>query len=241
MKYFFSIALIFLIASCKTDSSLNGAAILERSITKHDPLNSWENALLNIHIQEPRVGNPYRYSIVQLSNAENSFRLQRNRDQHISTHMVDKHGNNTVLLNGKRESDALLISKYRLEPERNKTYQKFYQTMYGLPMSMNTLLEKITDVSTASFNNTDCYKIELILKEAVFSEHWNLFISKSDYTLKGVEIFFPERAGAGERIFFDGEISLDNMSIPRIRHWYELEDHSYSGSDIIVQDLTLTP
>lgn len=67
--------------------------------------------------------------------------------------------------------------------------------------------------------------------------HSNLvFTITSD--LNGIEIVFLDKPNEGERIYFDGIMDIHGVKIPRIRHWYEVKDDSYSGSDIISKEVT---
>lgn len=52
----------------------------------------------------------------------------------------------------------------------------------------------------------------------------------------GVVIFHPDKA-EGERLLFDGEVNYQGVRLPIMRHWYELDTGTYSGSDIIVKAL----
>lgn len=57
-------------------------------------------------------------------------------------------------------------------------------------------------------------------------------------TVKGIEIIFTDKPNKGERIYFDEHIIINGIKIPRIRHWHELKDDTYSGTDIIIKELT---
>ena len=227
---------IFSFVNCKTkETKLNGNLLLEKSSKYHDKNNEWNKANFTIHIQEPRVGNPYRYSIVTLNNEENTFELQRNRDKHISTHKVTQKGSIT-LLDGEIITDSLQIKKYRLEPKRNKRYQRFYKTLLGLPMSLTNEIKEIGETKETIFNAKESYKIPLELHEPLFSKHWILYISKKENKIIGLEMVFPEDTTKGERLIFEGEFKLGNVILPRMRHWKELTNE-YSGSDIILKSV----
>lgn len=223
---------------CNQGNILDGELILRKSIIEHDSLNFWDKTKLDIHIQEPRISNPNRYSILRLDNSTNSFELSRNRDQHISKHIIDSLGDSFVLLDGNTDIDTLLTKKYRLNPSRNIGYKNFYELLYGLPMSLNSSLKKIINTSEYKFNKEDCYKIELELKKAVISKYWNVFVSKSNMRVKGLEIVFPDKPNEGERIYFDGIIIINGIKFPRIRHWHELKNDTYSGTDLIIKELS---
>lgn len=238
MKKIILVIVVLFIFGCNKEKVLDGEIILNKTITKHDSLNLWSKAKFDLHIQEPRISNPHRYSILKLDNSANTFKLSRNRGQHISEHIVDSQGNSLVLLDGKIEIDSILIKKYRLDPSRNIGYKNFYQLLYGLPMSLKSSYEKIVNTSDSFFNGDECYKIKIILKEPMISKYWNLFVSKSNMKVKGIEIIYPDRPNEGERIYFDKLIIINGIKIPRIRHWHELKDDSYSGTDLIVKELS---
>lgn len=56
--------------------------------------------------------------------------------------------------------------------------------------------------------------------------------------VKGIEITFPDKPNEGERIYFDGIIMINGIKTPQIRHWHELKDDSYAGSDLIIKELS---
>ncbi len=227
--------------SCSVENEkykMDGTEILKKSIKNHDPNNKWNELEFSIHIQEPRIGNPSRYSILKLNNRDNSFELLRNRDSNISKHVIDKNGVSKIYLNDSEEIEEELVEKYRLKPERNKGYREFYRMMYGLPMSLSEKsVSKFGKVENCVYNNENCYKIPIELKEEMFSKNWLIYISEKEFKFKGMEIIFPEDPLKGEKLYFEGSISIQDIKIPRIRHWYELTNDEYSGSDIIMSEL----
>lgn len=236
MKYI----LIFFICcfySCQVKEKLPSAKeILDKSVQIHDPNKQWYSSSFNVYIQEPRIGNPKRYSEVKLDNKNDAFELKRNREQHISTHIVSKEKAITYL-DDKIETDTTLIKKYRLEPKRNKRYQRFYKVLLGLPMSLEREIAELGLVEEVFFNKENSYKVAVKLKEPLFSENWNLFFSKKNYKLIGIEMIFPDDPTKGERLTFDGEYIVNSsIIIPRIRHWKELND-TYMGSDILIENV----
>ncbi|WP_299670502.1 DUF6503 family protein [uncultured Polaribacter sp.] len=236
MKYLLSFLFLVFI-TCKTKPVLTSKEILKNSIQKHDPQNQWNFAALNFHIQEPRIGNPIRYSIVKLNNKTGAFELQRNRNTAISSHIIDDNGNASTLLNGNVTNDSLLIKKYRLDPKRNFGYKRFYQTLYGLPMSLkNEQITLHTKVEEVMFNKKNTYKISLEFKEPLFSKDWNLYFSVEDFTIQGIEMVFPEDLLKGDRVLFDDFVKVENLLLVRMHHWYAL-DNTYAGSDIILKQL----
>jgi len=239
MKYLIFTLSVLLLISCSDEVNvLDGESIINKSILKHDPNGNWDSLNLQVHIQEPRLSYPYRYSILRLDNAKNSFELTRNRDEHLSKHIIDSEGNSVVLLDGNEVIDTVLMKKYRLDPIRNVRYQKFYHLFFGLPMTLtDKRIKEYRETGYAIFNGKKCYEIEIELHEEMISKIWNIYLSELDYSLTGIEIFFPEDNEKGERIYFEHEINIGQVFIPRIRHWFEYNDNSYSGSDIIIKEV----
>jgi len=217
---------------------LNGEAILQASIKRHDPDGRWQSAILKFHAEEPRLGNPRRYSRIMLDNNTGAFTLERNRDQHISIHTISDDGAYRTTLDGKIMTDPDLIKKYRLAPARNIGYRKFSHDLYGLPMSLSgDAVAEYGETTETTYNGDKSYRLSLTLKDGFFSNYWAVYIAVEDERLLGVEMIFPDDPLKGERLYFDKEIEIAGMYLPRIRHWHELSDDSYSGSDIIVKSI----
>lgn len=237
MRYII-LCFILVFASCASnETNPSGKDIIAKSIQKHDPDSKWSTAELHLRIQEPRLQNPVRYSEVTLNNKNGAFSMFRNREEHVSNHVIDHEGNATTYLDGNIVTDTLLIKKYRLEPSRNTIYRRFYQSLMGLPMSLQIeKLDSVGNVTRVVFNAIESYKVPVVLEEPMFSKHWNLYFSKSDFSMVGIEMVFPDDPKKGERLFFEGSVYLDGITIPRYKHWHELSGE-YAGSDIIVKSL----
>jgi len=237
-KYF---ALLFLIGyypSCAQQQYCKNAGhILEQSAIYHDPEGSWNTAKFKLHIEEPRTESPLRYSILTLDRGANYFSLDRNREEHISSHIVDRDGQAKILWDGGSEIAQEHIEKYKLDPKSNFGFKRFYQLMYGLPMSLqqeSMTLRRLAKVG--SFQNTTAYIIETELQRPMISKNWRIFFSTDDYRLLGAELYSKEEPGKGERIIFLDSIKVEKLLLPRMRHWYTLQE-GYLGSDIIVNEI----
>lgn len=227
---------LFLLSCAPKKEPLSAEEIIEKSIQFHDANKQWNSVNFSAHLQEPRVGNPKRFSVITLNNQDNSFELKRNRDHHISTHKVDKNGDASTLLDDAIVTDSILIKKYRLEPERNINYHRFYKVMLGLPMSLSENIQEVKGIEEVAFNNQEAYKIEVELKEPLFSKNWYVFFSQKECKVLGIEIFFPNDSNKGERLVFEGEFAINEIKIARMKHWYDL-NNEYLGSDIIISEL----
>lgn len=241
MKYLL-IILIFVFVACETQSEnpqFTAQEFLELSQQKHDPNKSWESIELSLHIQEPRPQTPFRYSILFLDNATGEFRLTREVEEGRVDRIITPRGDAKILLNGEIEISKEIREKYGLETERNHGFKSFYQTMYGLPMSLNNgIVETLERDSDDVFEEKETYVIRVTLKEPIISKNWVLYISKQNYSLTGLKFDHPETSDRqDEFIHFGGEFMLDEITIPRFRHWYHKDSEDYLGSDIIVKNI----
>ena len=174
---------------------------------------------------------------MSIDNQTNTFKLLRNREDKIATYTMDANNEVSVLLDNQMVQDSMTIQRYMLHKTRVKSYQNFYQMMLGLPMSLNEKsVAEFDAVSSTVFNDKDAYAIDIRLKKPIFSTTWKVYVSTIDFSLLGVEIISEESPSDGERLFFDKTVRIGNIEIPRIRHWYDLED-VYGGSDVIVSVL----
>ncbi len=217
----------------------SGTEILSLSQKQHDPNNKWPGAVLNIRIQEPRLQNPQRYSILNLNNQTGYFSLVRDSEVGRVERIIDKEGNPKVLLNGSPQMDESIVNEYRLGEERNAGYRSFYKLMYGLPMSVTeSVWENIKDAESTTLEGQEVYKVQVELKAAMISKHWVLYFDKDDYSLFALKFDHsgdPNRPD--EIIMFDGVYHFGEIAIPRFRHWYHENTGEYRGSDVIVKGL----
>lgn len=227
--------LSFLLTGNSTDTSTckNGKYILEQSIKLHDPQDNWQTASLDMVIREPRVQGAGRFSNVKLDVTSRAFSMERNREDHISTHLVDENGTAKTLLDGKIETNSQLIEKYRLQPERNANYRGYYEFMYGLPMVLKEDQYTMKDVSEVTFNGEKAISINFELTSPMIASSWRIYFSPEDYEVVGIETL-GEKPEEGEYLIFNGNANIQGMNLPRFRHWYDKTNDEYRGSDILV-------
>ena len=203
----------------------------------HDPNGNWGQTELSAHIQEPRTMNPLRYSKLEMDVAVGSFKLIRDSDAGPIERMIDEEGSPTVLLNGSSDITEEQREEYRLDEQRNFGYRSFYALMYGFPMSLtDEVVENMGDLQTTTYEGEDVYSIPVELKEAMISKKWELMVNRDDYSIVALRFDHsddPDRPD--EIIAFEGAYNWDEISIPRFRHWYEMESGKYLGSDVVVK------
>lgn len=222
--------------SCQVNEKKNlsdGQFVLEQSIKYHDPNGEWPTAKLKMRLAEPRPQTPHRFSIVDLDNNTGAFRMDRNREDKVSSHLVSAGGENSALLDGEVVTDPEVIRQYMLLPERSPGYRNYYQFMYGIPMILQPHFATMKEVSYQVFDDQEVISLDFELKEAMISKEWRLYFSQEDYRLLGIETL-NEGDEPGEYLIFNGEARTGNMKFARFRHWYSKATDQYLGSDILV-------
>ena len=215
---------------------LTAQQILGFSRQFHDPNGSWDTTKLELHIREPRTTTPERQSTVTIDNKAQSFELIRNRPGgHVSTHRVFADGKTETLWNGEATQDTALIRQFRLDPNRNHSYFKFYRFMYGLPMSLQPSdIRRFGRVAFRPFNGSACIKIPITLAKPMISNSWVLYFDQLTLELKGIEILSANNGPVSERLAFSEIIEYQGLKIPRIRNWTDPTTDKTTGTDIIV-------
>ena len=217
----------------------NSAYILEQVKKGYDAKDHWSKVDLKVHLQEPRVGNPQRHTQLTLNRSDGYFEMSRPREGGTVKRVITSKGEEMSFLNGESEISEELRIKYRLNSETHAAMKRFYDIMYGLPMSVEEgFWEQIEPAEKSVFEGRDAYRINMVLNEELISKYWTLIIGVDDYQLLALEFTHPEEPdNEGELIKFEGEYEVDGVIFPRVRHWYLLGSNEYLGTDIIVEEL----
>jgi len=234
MEYLLSFLLFsFLLLPQDQEKSLckNGEYILKRSKAFHDPAGEWDMANLELELREPRIQGAGRFSNVSLDNTTNAFSMERNRGAHTSLHLINAQGEASTLLDNEVVSDTAKIKEFFLQPERNTNYRRYYQFFYGLPMNLTKDYATLKKVGEQELNGQKLISIDFELKQSMIAKTWRVFFSPDDYRVAGVQTMDE---APGEYLIFNGEAKLGNITVPRFRHWYDSKDHTYLGSDILI-------
>lgn len=241
MKLLIGLLLISVTISWKTNNTncKNSIYILNKVKDKYDVNHHWDESELKIHIQEPRVGNPQRYTKLTLKNSDDYFEMERFREDGIVKRILTKTGESEIFLNGKSRLSEAEVEKYRLNVERSKSHKKFYKLMYGLPMSItDKLWKQIEPAQEAEFEGNEVYRIRIELKDNMISNYWTLIIGLENYELLAIEFNHPEEPEKEEEIIkFGGQFEVNGVKIPRIRNWFIKGTNEYLGTDIIIEEL----
>lgn len=224
--------------SAATDKERIGKQLLQRSNAFHDPNKKWPSANVSMVIVEPRLNNPTRMSNLTLNHAPKHFELTRNRGQNQTTHVIDSKGNSYSLLNGKAETNPDEIKEFSLDPKRNFNYRRVYELLIGLPSSLTE--QEVANVGLpveSVFDTKKAWRIDVELKEPLFSKFWSVYLSAKDYRVLGIDIQNDEVPDRSYTLVFRDLVEIDGIKFPRVRHWYGKQNQDFRGSDIILKQV----
>ena len=233
---------VFFLKSCEQkkeiapdkEKKLVAKDILDMSITFHDPEDKFKVSKLDIHLQEPRIQNPYRFSKLTIDNKKNTFKLLRNRGKRFVEYSKNSYGNLQVLLDGKVEKDTSIIRQFRLDTTYVTGYKNYYDMIVGLPMSLKSNMKFMERVENVKFNNHDCYKLEFVLNKNIISKKWVVYFAINDFSVQGLEIINEEEPKKGERMIFQDLMEINTIKYPKIRHWRDRQTNDYLATDILL-------
>jgi hypothetical protein len=211
---------------------------LKEAIKKADPENVFSEMIFHMRIQEPRVGNPERFSNVFLNKGTGAFRLERNREDKIAAYIIKEDGTNEVTLDGCQKFTEVEAKTYWLDPKINYRYKEYYKYLFGLPIILNDA-ERFKFISSeeTSWKGQEAITYTFNLTTPIFSPQWKLTFTKEDHVLQRLDFYDPENPEEGEYLLFYGKHQVGSITIPRMKHWYDKKNDEYLGSDIIVHDL----
>ncbi len=216
------------------NSCTNSPYILKQSSRNLDPNDDLKHRNIQLHIQEPRVGNPHRFSTVDFGPGSEYFKLIRGRQGYNSIHATYPSDSASVDFSNIID-DNFDRNNPRLNPENNFGYRRFYQTLYNLPASLLDQINNIQDAVPAIIGNKNCYAIQLELKEPLIKKDWKIYIDQNSYELLAVDLIPSAKDKHGERITFRDKVKIQDITIPRNRTWYDLHSLEYLGSDIVMR------
>ncbi|MBO6525277.1 MAG: hypothetical protein JJ971_15725 [Balneolaceae bacterium] len=234
------VVMLFLLGTSSSGlaQEITSEFVLEESMKFHDPESKWSQVTLAIHIQEPRIQNPGRYSKLIMDMATGSFSLSREYEIGEVERIISDEGEAIVLVNGSANYSEEVKEEYRLASSRNEGYRTFYEMLGGFPMSLRSdLVKDFSRYSNEEVFGTEYFMIEFTLKESIISDRWQVYFSKKDYSVQALKFVHDDPDEEDEIVLFDGRYFWEGITIPRYRHWYLSESKEYLGSDIIVKEL----
>ncbi|MCR9103262.1 MAG: DUF6503 family protein [bacterium] len=233
--------LLLLVSACSPspEATESGTAlpaasdVLRQSLQFHDPEERWLTSQFQMVIDEPRTNFPERQSTILINLPEQTFEVTRDYEGTIVRRGIDAERCYSFVDDQAVDpADSATIQLYRLQCDRTKGYQSFYQLLTGLPMTLFTPEVSLGEtVEAVDFGPYACFAVSARLNNPIIGEQWIFYFDRADYQLRG---YRAAGEGAAEYLELDGLVSFNNMQLPRMRHWYNLADTTYLGSDIVI-------
>jgi hypothetical protein len=236
MKHFF-LLLILNGGLYSLPAQPSAQAILEKAVRYHDPQDRWPSFRGTLELAEPRPQTPERRSTVHFDRQAGFFRLDRYYgNQPVVTRIVEN-GNCSYLLDGAAVTGTAALRQHRLDCERNRGFQAFYEFLYGLPMSLNSddVLERVPLPEITEFEGKPACALRIRLRKAIISDDWRFFFDPDSGRLLGYAYYENEAGTRGARLLLHEEAAFESIRFSRLRSWYDLESGNYLGTDVIVQ------
>lgn len=233
MAYWATLALLLACTSQETEPIPQDAQkVLELSFQFHDPQDQWASWAGEYLSIEPRPQTPGRRTDVKLRADGSFFDMKRGYGKD-TLRWVIKDGEYTTFVNGEIVQDSAVIQKYRLSQARADGYRNYYKTKLGLPLSLKGRYQlEQGPIAPIRWRGQEVYLLEVEIADAPFASKWELFVDSKDYRLLGYA-FVPEE-GEGEYLVIGEYMQINQMYLPRVRHWYSGEKDEYLGTDLIL-------
>lgn len=208
-------------------------ALLERSISFHDPKCVWNTLEHSLELEESRPDGTVRATRIAIDNAESRFELQTKRDQGTTWILVEGDQVETRL-NGESLDDPAEAAKWRLDRPGAIRTRNYYLYLYGLPMKLNDPGAQIEpQIVQTEFEGRPALEVKVNYDPEVGSDVWYFYFSPVDAQLIGYRFYHDEAAGDGEYIVLEGLAEIGQLRLPRTRTWYTHQGDRLLGTDTI--------
>ncbi len=205
-------------------SSLSAKDLLDRCIAYHDPHGTWERGAFEITELASRPDGTAHRNVLRFDNARSRFELESAVDGRALSLAVE---NDVIVarLDGRANPSADEISRYRLKPEQVLSRRNRDLYLWGLPMKLRDPGTRLDQrVKETHFEGRTVYQLRVTYDAGVGSDVWYFFLDRETSALVGHRFHHDEAAGDGEYAVFDGEISGQDLRLPRVRRWYANKD-----------------
>ena len=234
---FFSGLVIYLFYEGKTIevnyNQISSEELLNKSISYHDPNNSWNkfNGVINITMTRPDKSK--RNSEVEINIPGSYFRSKVLQDTNTIEQVV-KNNLCEITLNGRSTFSEDEIKKYRLTCDFALKMRDYYTFLYGLPMKLRdpgTIINP--KVTTKSFKGKEYLVLRVDYTEPVGKDRWYFYFNPKSYALEVYQFFHEESKNDGEYILLSEEKEISGIKMPKIRSWFYNEKDKFLGTDIL--------
>ena len=221
----------------KTDfnnlNQISGEELLNKSISYHDPNNSWNNFNGVMNITMTRPDKSQRNSEVEIDILRSFFRSKVIQDENTIEQIVEN-DLCKITLNGKSTFSEDEIKKHRLTCDFALKMRNYYTYLYGLPMKLKdpgTIINP--SVTTKNFKGKEYLVLTVDYEEPVGKDRWYFYFNPKSYALEVYQFFHEESKNDGEYILLSEEKEISGIKMPKIRSWFYNEKDKFLGTDIL--------
>jgi len=187
--------------------------ILATAIRYHDPQNEWPALKAIFQYTETRPSGEDRKTVFDLDNGKGIWRLNRSQEEIYEV-----------------VNDEVTVLKGDKEPSRGLLLRNYCLYLWGLPMKLkDESTPQITRVKDEKVNENTTF----VLRVAYEKETYYFSFDQDSGRMLEYRFFKDEKAGKGEVITLEGEITFNNLKLPKERSWYTLPEKKYLGTDIL--------
>ncbi len=192
--------------------------ILEKSIQYHDPEGQWPLFKERLFFKADLADKSEIFTEIEIDNRRGYFKFKQEEANTEIGILQDS----CFIISG--DSDCNAIKKTR----------NYWIYLWGLPMKLKDPGTNVdTEVQERKLKEFDCY----VIRVPYVKDTWYFYIDKSNFALRAYEFFVDEEKRIGERIYLEGEFSIDKMRIPQSRSWYYThEDKRFLATDQLLKN-----
>lgn len=208
-------------------------ALLERSITYHDPANEWSGFQGSLQLEELRPDGAGRTASLMLDVPTSGMVYRAEVDGREVVREVSAQtcgGTVDGQAPSSEEAESLRLTCPQVERSRN-----YYLYLWGLPMKLRdpgTHLDP--EVVDTTFQGEPVQQIRVTYDAEVGGDTWYFYFHPETDALVGYRFYHDEAVGDGEYIVLDGEVTVGSMRIPASRSWYVNADDRFLGEDVLL-------
>jgi hypothetical protein len=214
-------------------NQISGEELLNKSISYHDPNNSWKNFNGVMNITMTRPDKSQRNSEVEIDVLRSFFRSKVIQDENTIEQIVEN-DLCKITLNGKSTFSEDEIKKHRLTCDFALKMRNYYTYLYGLPMKLKdpgTIINP--KVTTKNFKGKEYLVLTVDYEEPVGKDRWYFYFNPKSYALEVYQFFHEESKNDGEYILLSEEKEISGIKMPKIRSWFYNEKDKFLGTDTL--------
>ena len=212
---------------------LSPRQILDKSISYHDPKGIWGSFEGSFNVRMETPDRPDRLSEITLDQNEGRFRLHVRQGEDEKTYELAG-PNCTLHLNGREDFSEADAKTHRLTCESAKMYRDYYSYLYGLPMKLRDPGTRISpEAEKRTFQGKEYWVLEVNYDPEVGKDLWYFYFDPESFAMEAYQFYHDKAKNDGEYIMLEGEFLLNQMRLPKTRHWYTNGEAKHLGTDIL--------